>query len=273
MSILKSQKIYRVLSYLRYWLNAVEDHSLHSPFIYDLFRNVINVEYPHQGFIKIEHIKTSLLNDHRKIEITDYGAGSSANDSNTREISDIARHSLTKPKLSRLLFRLIMQSESKKIVELGTSFGINTLYMNEAGNDLQITTFEGCPNTADVAERVFKRAGADNIKMYKGNIDKTLPDRLGFMGKLDFIYVDANHRYEPTLRYFNLLAKKTHDDTLMVLADIHWSAEMEAAWKEIVKSQITTVTIDLYDAGLVYFKPDLNKQHFILEFSPALPGK
>jgi hypothetical protein len=41
---------------------------------------------------------------------------------------------------------------------------------------------------------------------------------------------------------------------------------MERAWNEIKKSPYVTLTIDVFEAGLVFFKPDITKQHYILEF-------
>ena len=256
----------RFFSYLSYWLNALEDHSLHSPFVYELYRDVIKPEYPDYRFEKIELERTNFLENKNIINITDLGAGSSVNTSSKRSISDIAQNSLSSAKLSRLIYRLIKSSESKVLLELGTSLGINSLYMAAAWEDARLTTLEGCEDTAQITQSLFKKSGNENIKLIFGDINKTLNDYLAFSGKIDFIYLDANHKYKPTIGYFNKLLKKIHNDTIMIIGDIHWSREMEKAWKEIKDSQIVTLSIDVFEVGICYFMADLVKQDYILEF-------
>ncbi len=247
-------------------MNAIEEHSLHAPYIYELYLNVIKPEFSDSRYIKIEQLRSQLLKDQSKLEITDLGAGSKYSKNKTRTVADIAKHSLSTSKISRLLYRLIKYTESKTIIELGTSLGINSLYLYAAGDQVNLSTFEGCPNTAAFAEKIFKKTGADNINLNVGAIDGTLPDHLGLTGKIDLVYFDANHRYDATMRYFDLLIKKIHDDSVFVFADIYWSSEMRKAWKEIKNSQLVTLSIDLYQVGIVFFKPDILKQDYVLEF-------
>ena len=48
--------------------------------------------------------------------------------------------------------------------------------------------------------------------------------------KLDFIFIDGNHREEATINYFKQLLPLIHNDSLMVFDDVHWSKGMENAW-------------------------------------------
>ncbi|HEX9650383.1 MAG TPA: class I SAM-dependent methyltransferase [Cyclobacteriaceae bacterium] len=252
--------------YIKYWLNAVEEHSLHSPYVYELYTQVIKSEYPDPEFERIEKIREALVNDNSIIKINDFGSGSKILHGNQRTISQIARTSISNPKLSKLLYRLIRQQEAKEVVELGTSLGINTLYMYLGNEQIRLTTFEGDENIAKYAEHSFKQFGSENIQLRTGELEKTLSQYLAFSSKIDFAFIDANHTFESTVRYFNKLAKKSHDESLFVIADIHWSSGMERAWNEIKKSPYVTLTIDVFEAGLVFFKPDITKQHYILEF-------
>ena len=73
------------------------------------------------------------------------------------------------------------------------------------------------------------------------------------MACVDLAYIDANHTYEATWSYFDVLADKTHEKSVIVLDDIHHSEEMELAWKKICADERVTSTIDLYQMGLVFF--------------------
>lgn len=255
---------HRFASYLRYWLDAIDEHSLHSPFFFDLYTNVIKkTPEPIEAY---EQLRTKLLQDHREIEVLDLGAGSTRHAGSKRKVSDIARVSLSSPRFSTLYKRIITHVKAKNIVELGASLGINTLYLaHPAGT--QVTTFEGAPTIADIAELTFEFAGAKNINLVRGDIGETLRDWVQLnRTKVDVAFIDANHRYEPTLRYFRLLAERSHKDSIFIIDDIHHSPEMELAWNAVKNHELVYVTADLFRCGLVFFDPSYVKQHAVLHF-------
>ena len=153
---------------------------------------------------------------------------------------------------------------ARSIIELGTSFGINTLYLAE-NREATVTTFEGAPEIADIAALTFAFAGRKNINLVAGDIDKTLPAFLQGVRSLDFIFVDANHQYEPTVQYFEWFLKKIHEKSVLVVDDIHRSPDMERAWKLIKDHRLVYGSADLFRCGILFFDPSLNKQHVILQ--------
>jgi predicted O-methyltransferase YrrM len=87
------------------------------------------------------------------------------------------------------------------------------------------------------------------------------------LGQIDFVFIDGNHRLEPTLRYFEMLLKHATPNTILVFDDIHWSQEMELAWKSIQENSSVTCTVDLFFLGLVFLRKDFKvKQHFTIRF-------
>jgi len=102
--------------------------------------------------------------------------------------------------------------------------------------------------------------------LIEGNIDATLEPYLETTDQLDFALIDANHRYEPTVRYLDLLAQKIHAHSIIAIDDIHFSSEMERAWTRIQNHELVHTTIDLYRCGLVFFNPSLTRQNVVLQF-------
>jgi len=84
--------------------------------------------------------------------------------------------------------------------------------------------------------------------------------------ELDLVYFDANHGYAPTLKYFEWCVPKIHEQSVFMIGDIYWSKEMRSAWKDIQLHSNVQLTLDLYEAGLVFFKNQPQKQHFVLDF-------
>lgn len=255
--------MFQVFSFILYWLRRVDQHSLHSPFVFQFFTQIIRK--PQKKNSDIELLRKSLINTKTAIEITDFGAGSRVSSHRTRSIGSIAKHATTPSKFSRFLSQSITYFGHTEILELGTSLGINTLYLSEK-EDTNVTTFEGDPAIAELAQGHFEKLGRNNIEMIIGNIDETLPNTLEKLKKIDLAYIDANHRYEPTLNYFDTILPLTHDKSMIVIDDIHWSKEMNAAWEFIKNKPEVTLSIDLFEAGLLFFDPNLKKSDYILNF-------
>ncbi|MFD1140019.1 O-methyltransferase [Larkinella insperata] len=256
-----------IRAYLKFLLKARGAHSLHSPFVFDLYTNLIRSDNPQEpAFGPIRALQNELLRETRTIQITDFGAGSRINSSRERAIRDIAKNSQKPARFGRLMYRLIQRFGSQTIVDLGTSLGITTLYEAAAAPTAQLLTFEGCPQTAAVAAANFRKLNRQHIEIVTGNLDETLAERLKTVPSIDFAFFDANHRYEPTVQYFKTCLLKAHHESCFIFDDIHWSDEMEQAWETIKADPAVTVSIDLFYIGLVFFRPQQPKQDFILKF-------
>lgn len=258
-----SGRLFQLRSFLTYWLDAVDDHSLHSPFLFDLYAHVIRKKNTPINN-KAEQQRVRLLHDQRTITVNDLGAGRETY-SPERNVRDIASVSLTPVKYSQLYARLIEHFKYKTIVELGSSLGINTLYLALC-KEASVYTLEGADTIADIAEHVYAEADANNIHMIRGNIDKTLQPTLEKLRRADFIFIDANHRYAPVIRYFNTCLSYLQPSGMMVIDDIYLNEEMARAWREIKNHKLVYASVDLFRCGLVFFDPSLNRQHVVLQF-------
>ncbi|MDQ6758099.1 MAG: class I SAM-dependent methyltransferase [Bacteroidota bacterium] len=255
--------------YFHYYLLASngKGHGIHSPFVFEFIKNVLNDKKVYECYEKIEKLRKELLHDKRIIEVEDLGAGSIALSSNKRTIKDIAGSSLKPKKFSQLLFRMVQYYKPETIIELGTSLGITTSYLASANKNSEVFSLEGSKNIAETAEGNFKKVGLQNIKVIQGNFNDTLPALLSQVQKIDLAFIDGNHRKGPTINYFYQLLNKSTDSTILIFDDIHWSAEMEDAWKELQQHPSVTLTIDIFFIGLIFFKKDFKaKQHFVIRF-------
>lgn len=253
-----------LLRYLAFWFRSGNAHSVHSPFVFDLYTRVIRPA-PHQpAFDPIEKIRAELLASRAEIQTVDLGAGSRVARSPRRRVKDVARYASKDARTGQLLFRLVSHFAPQAVFDLGTSLGITTAYLAAANRGATVYTFEGCPQTLDIARRNFARLGYGHIHPVPGNLDETLPATLREVTSLDFAFFDANHRREPTLRYFTACLEKAREESVFVFDDIYWSAEMTAAWEEIKSHPAVTLTVDLFHVGLVFFRRRQPKQHFRL---------
>lgn len=256
----------RAGKFLNYRLRAKSRHGVHSPFVYELIDSVIPEEGTFYSWEKIEALRSKLLSSDEVITVKDFGAGSKVFATNERPVKGIAKHVLQPADRGQVLFRLVNHFKPESILELGTSLGITTLYLAAPNPNAQVTTLEGCPNILAVAKKQFEQFGATNIATLEGKFSDNLPTVLAALQQLDFAFIDGHHAKEPTLNYFHQCLAKTHNDSVLVFDDIHWSDEMEEAWEEIKSHPEVTVTIDMFYFGLVFFRKEQEPEHFTLRY-------
>ncbi len=276
--------LYRVGSYLKHQLTArhTGGHGIHSPYLFEWVRMVMADDNSYYAWAKIEEIREQLLRDEREVTFVDYGSGralsSSPADANKRLVKDIAKGSLAQKKYAQMLARLVRwlgsanpQHLSKRkedrglnIVELGTSLGVTTAYLATMNKGDKVLTFEGCNAVAEIAKENWKQLEINNIECCLGEVtEESL--RLAIVdlqGGLDVAFIDANHTYEGTKSYFNVLAEKVHEKTVIVVDDIHYNQAMEKAWMEICADERVTSTMDLYQMGMVFFDKHYWKRNY-----------
>ncbi len=258
------------LKYLHYLLTARngKGHGVHSPFVFDFITNVLNDKKSKTCYSKIESLRSELLKQTEEVDVVDFGAGSGVLKTKKRRIKDIASSSLKPRKYAQVLHRIVQYYQPANIIELGTSLGITSLYLAEGTPKCIVHTFEGDPSIGDIAQKNAQSLGANNIIHHIGEFEQSFnPFLESFTGHIDLAFIDGNHRKEPTIQYFNQLLPSLQNDSILIFDDIHWSAEMEEAWKAICASEKITLSIDLFFIGIVFVKSEFKeKQHFSIRF-------
>lgn len=255
-----------ISSYLGHLLKARDRHGVHSPFVYELIAQVLRRTEPRPEFLAIEQLREDLFRNTATIHVNDLGAGSRVFELPTRRVCDIARTALKSPKNAALLFRLARYFQPTTVVELGTSFGLSTLYLARGAEEGRVVTIEGCAQTLRIAQHHFDSLEQRNIRSVLGSFQTRLPELLLKMDRLDMVFIDGHHATEPTLAYYEQCLTKAHNDTVFIFDDIHWSRGMEEAWQAVKAHPRTTVTIDLYDMGLVFLRTEQAREHFTLRY-------
>lgn len=241
-------------------------HGIHSPFVYRFVTEVLNDKTGYDEYKVVEKMRRKLITDNTPLPVEDYGARS-ADAVTSRSVSTIVRKAAKNPKFGQLLFRIARFYRPHYILELGTSLGISTAYLAAADPSSVVVTGEGNDAIATKAKSNLECAGLGNVRIVTGKFDNTLPEMVNAVPHIDLAFIDANHRREPTITYFNELLKKTNEHSILIFDDIHWSRGMEAAWTTIQQHPSVMLTVDLFFIGIVFFRPEFKvKQHFRIRF-------
>lgn len=234
---------------------------MHSPFVYDLVTKCFNDKkiYPEYEILK-SHRK-ALRSDSSMVEMKDFGQGSRVFKGNARKVSAVVKNAGMRKKRQKLLFRLSKYFKSETVLELGTSLGLGTVALSLSNEFSAINTVEGCPNTLSKAQEYFEKFNLHNIQIHQELFSEFLENT---STQFDLIFIDGDHNGERTLGYFNSLLNKVHNDSLIIFDDIYWSKDMTVAWQKIIANENVTVSIDTFQWGLVFFRKEQPKQHFVI---------
>lgn len=260
--------VYLAINSLKYILFSSHrrGHGIHSPFVYDVIRNVLIDKKKYPEYKTIESRRKELLMNNSSIEVLDFGAGSIHFNSKQRKIQDIASSSLSPKKYAQLLFRLIRYSNSKNILEVGSSLGISGSYLALANVNARCVTLEGAPSIANIAKQSFENCAAKNIEIVVGNFSETVPFALQKLEKVDFAFVDGNHQKQATLDYFEQILPFCNEKSILIFDDIYWSKGMTEAWGLIKNDARVSITIDVCKFGIVFFRKGILKQDFVIRY-------
>ena len=253
-----------IKSYFKFLWKSKNEHGVHSPFVFNLVTKCFYDKKKYAEYSILKNYRKSLLANKNIIVVTDFGAGSRVFKNNSRAINQIAKNAGITPRRAELLFRITQYFQPENILEIGTSLGLATSALSLGNPKATITTLEGCINTLAVAKNQFNEFELNNMKTVQTEFSTYLKNFDFQHLTFDLIYFDGNHSKDATLNYFEMLLPTINNKTVWIFDDIHWSEDMEEAWEIIKNHSKVTVTIDTYQWGIVFFRSEQPKEHFVI---------
>jgi len=242
-------------------------HGVHSPFVFDIITTVIEEKCHYYCYDRLYPVRTQLLKRPQKVTI------------HARKMSIgkvITQHCFTERE-DRLLFRLANRFQPKKILALGSDFGLTPLYLTAFSKDTSCIVIEPESEVAAIAaELIDKNASApvevrDNLT--KADIAEKFDMivwgsccQLSVLAKADFQFscqgTAINDRVAFNLESFKQLLSCIHDDSVLVIIGIHASKKSCETWKAVCSHRKVSVTLELDNLGVVFFKPNLQQRSY-----------
>ncbi|MGV9002745.1 O-methyltransferase [Flavobacterium sp.] len=256
--------VYQIKSYIKFHWNSKNQHGVHSPFVFDLVTKCFYDTRKYPEYKDLKNYRNSLLQNKNLIEVTDFGAGSRVFKSNKRQVAQIAKTAGISSRRSELLFRITTYFQPSTILEIGTSLGLATSALSLGNKNGEITTLEGCPKTLNQCKLELQTLNINNVISVNTEFSSYLNASKFKPTTFDLIYFDGNHSKKATLEYFDLLISTITNDTIWIFDDIHWSHGMEEAWQTIQNHPKVRVTIDTFQWGIVFFREEQRKEHFVI---------
>ncbi len=173
-----------------------------------------------------------------------------------------ARRDSIRPRWGALLHGLVHLSETQRVLELGTAFGLSGLYIARGLLDsfpvrtCYLVTIENNRQFARIAKENFEELGyQDFVHVIEGDFETELAHALNLIAPLQLAYIDGNHDGDATLSYVSQIKSRARPGSLIILDDIHWSPDMTRAWHTIQHMPRIAATVDLWQWGIVVIGP------------------
>ncbi len=257
---------YRLMALLRFWAAAQTIHRVHSPLAFDWASAVLNDDRHYYAFDDIEALRHQIRTSPLSLEVDDYGAHPSPVRRRV-PLRQLATRASSTALQGRWLFRTAQWARPERVLELGTCIGIGTAYLAAgAGSRAQVLSLEGCNACAQVARVHLEMLNlSEQVCIRSGPFVQTLPQALTTLGRLDLAFFDGHHRSTATLQYWEACLPYAHEKSIFIFDDVHHSADMTAAWRQIQSHPRVRLTIDCFELAFVFFDPAVRqRQHLRL---------
>jgi len=182
----------------------------------------------------------------------------------TRLTSDILKHNCSTVARTRLLYRIASYFKTDRALELGTSLGIGTYAL--ALGAKEAVSIEGSPAVVDYARQRLNEIGIKNVALVQGTFKEFFDGKLLLKptGVYDLVFIDGHHDGAATLDYFERVLPYCHENTVIILDDIHWSKSMTQAWQQLTGHPTVTASINTFQWGILFLRKQQKQQAFYI---------
>lgn len=239
-------------------MRAMGAHGLHSPFVFDLYNQVIK-KCKNRLPAKLLEVKRRILENDQVIDVIDFKSGSARRST----VAVAAQKSISRERFMNFLRQLTDYLQVRAVLETGTSLGLNSLSLAESDSVEKVVSIEG----SDIIHQLAKKNCQDNPKIHlvRGDLYEQLGPML-IRHQPQLIFLDADHRRSALEFCLEQISLHCLQVKCIVIHDIYWSKNMEEAWNDITSNPKYSLTIDLFQAGLIFPNHPIVKQHFTLRF-------
>ncbi|NLZ95287.1 MAG: methyltransferase domain-containing protein [Bacteroidales bacterium] len=203
-------------------------HGVHSQFAFELIMNTIHTPYSYYSY-----------------------------QDNKNKLKQAGLENYSDIKYAKLLFRLTNRFNSKKILEIGSGIGVNTLYLTASSKQTKITCVE------QEKEKIKNAQSLLANKLENIILTEVLPIN---ECRFDAIVWDLKQHSHKKDEVIELISKTIKSEGFVVINHINKGKENKEVWQNTLQLKNLTMSFDLGATGIGFFKPSLPKLNYDLYF-------
>lgn len=160
-------------------------------------------------------------------------------------------------KYAELLFRLINRFNPKKILEIGSGVGANTLYLSALSKKTKVTCVEEEERKRKIAHSLLAHKSENTI------LTSVLPtDENCF----DAIVWDLKQHPHNKHEIVDTIGRTIKTDGFVIVNHINRDKKSKTVWQNTLQLDKLTMSFDLGTIGIGFFKPSLPKLNYDIYF-------
>jgi predicted O-methyltransferase YrrM len=266
MSISINDLRFRIQSLLLYLIEGKSSMYIHSPKVFSFTENILGDKIDVELLRKrLKALDMAASCEKQSFQMKDFGKEGLPTRSNS--ISDHHRRTHLPHRYAEIIFKIAAYYRPATVLELGTSTGTAAISLATADVD-HVITIDAEHTFKQFASNFALREKISCIEFLNQTFDQALPALAERGTEIQLAFIDGNHRYEPTINYCDEIMKMMTKGGIIILDDIHWSKEMNQAWKELRERSAVGLSIDLYRMGILFLEEGKRKsrEHFRLYY-------
>lgn len=223
----KLRYISRPLIKMVYKMKHHRGHGIHSPFLFSLITKVIEEKNPYYAYTDIDVFLETYPTKNRR-----------------------------STKLDRLLFRIVNYFSAKSILEIGAKSGIGVLYLTAPSSNI-------CYHSA--YSRIRPTISEHISKYWKRDVSFS-SELCPIDQKQDCIVIDMRGLQANYTEIHAYVSSLIHEESFLILKNIRTNKEANSLWRQFRSDTRTTMSLHLYNTGILFFNPKLYRRNYIISF-------
>jgi predicted O-methyltransferase YrrM len=162
-------------------------------------------------------------------------------------------------KKGRLLSSIVRLCRSERCLELGTAYGMSSMFILEALKDNEgmghLATLEASEPQYSLSSQVLKSRYGDVVSCHFGTTQERLAPIVKSMNGIDFLFHDAGHSREDYIRDFSAACEGLIPGAVVLIDDIRWEdprfhtvpPRTYDGWMEVIAHPRVTRAVEIDD--------------------------
>jgi len=159
-------------------------------------------------------------------------------------------------KLHRLLFRLLNFINPKNVAFIGDDSGQNLAYLAKVDSRRKVHC---------LGSRVFARSFTSPILSDSGILNVVFSALNSEMNQaFDFVQISRTISARALFEFENNLDRYLNTECFLIVEDISKQEEMRLLWERLKRQERFSVSLDLFDVGILFSRKGMKKQDYNL---------
>jgi predicted O-methyltransferase YrrM len=162
-----------------------------------------------------------------------------------------------------LLFRIILFFKCRSILQIRAYTGVLSMYMSLAFRKNSICyALEENSGLLEAAKVFAGQQHMENLRWMEGDYTENLQKLKSLVPVFDLIFINQSGNANKTMEAVELSRLFIGEKSILIIDGISKNKAIKALWEKLKSNPETSVTIDLYALGIIFFDKKLHKQHY-----------